>query len=727
MEASGTAITPTDIEKLKNSTNHDWIKDRVVAEKYLILNVIAAGGMGIVLKARHLQLNAEVAVKFSFDSKDSNAAQRFLNEAQVLTKLRHPGVAQVLDAGTEAGALYLVMELIDGESLLSVVKDSYKLTGSGPDLEELFPWLLGIADALDYCHGQGVVHRDLKPANVILRSSDGQPVLVDFGLAMWEDQSDPEKNKLTQTGEIMGTPHYMAPEQVENHSDFGDIGPASDVWALGAILFYCLSGETPYPAGPAIQFYSHIMMKDPRPLKEVNEEVSLEINEFCSDCLTRESEQRPSMSECREFFDTYFQASEPNNSSRLLIASIFLACVLPLALVAIYLNQAPAPLEKPFPEFKASAIQTRESTSTLSGKVYENIVSVEINGIDCPINEHGEFSKEFPLKEGRNLFKAVVKNREGRELSREIEVNCDRTNPVISIEPGPREGLIILEAGGDLKGRITETGPVKFFLNDQELDLNKSKKFQWSWPGSDKIKFIDLRAEDATGNSASLGFTVMTRAFFNSFNEQFKKASGFAKSRNVNDKEKALVQIRELIDLCPRSALLPKVYRLQHQIYDSMKNKEEALESLNKGLRLCKFYFQESDDSAGVYSELHSLRGSCRLWKFRQYKSALEDYNQGLKLDPRKTGNNPNRAHCHRRLGNPKEAMKILNASIENDQNAWSAYIYRAEMHKEQKRYKASLRDYESAIKLKKSDPHGHYQKNAAELKEKIAKGEGLD
>ncbi|MDF1665782.1 MAG: serine/threonine-protein kinase [Planctomycetota bacterium] len=725
MQASGAPITPGDIEQLKNSTKHDWIKGRVVAGKYQILSVIAAGGMGIVLKAQHLQLNAPVAVKFSFDSKSSSAAQRFLNEAQVLTKLRHPGVAQVLDAGSEAGALFLVMEFINGQSLLAAVKDSYKLTGEGPELEELFQWLQGIADALDYCHSQDVVHRDLKPANVIVRSRDNQPILVDFGLAMWEYENDPQKNSLTQTGQVLGTPHYMAPEQVENHSDFGDIGPGSDVWALGAILFYCLSGQTPYPEGPAIQFYRHLMLDDPRTLTDVKQSVSSDISEFCARCLTRQSDLRPSMAECRDFFEGYFQIAE-TGSRRGLYASIFLACLAPVVILSLYLGLSNSPPKKAIYDFGSSESPTKERTTIISGKVNKSISSVKVGKDRCTI-ENRSFEKKVQLTEGENTIHITVKNREDRSLDKTVTVVCDLSPPLISVDNKQWEGFTVLEAGDDLTGTIKDLTTVTFSINERKIDLSDLNQFRWRWPNTNTLQIIKLRAKDAVGHSTTLELTVITRDLIKSFHKIFQEASVLAAKNEKASKTKALTLLSDLIKRYRGSKLLPKVYRLRYRVYNDLKDNEQALESLDMGVELCKKLFQDKDDSDRIYSDLHSLRASCRLWKFRRYEEAAQDYNRGLELDPSKTGDNPNLAHCYRRMGQVDKALEILNLSVKNGYNIWSAYIYRAEIQDQQKRYKAALRDYESALKRKPEDPGGKCRPNIRKLKEKIAKGEGVD
>lgn len=760
MTSEPVPITTADIEFLKSSMKTDAVKGRVVAGKYQILGVIAAGGMGVVLRARHLQLQSLVAVKFSFDASSSTAAQRFLNEAQVLTKLRHPGVAQVLDAGSEAGALYLVMELIEGQSLLAWVKDSLKLTGEGPELDTLFEKLAGLADALSYCHSQGVVHRDLKPANVILRESDGQPVLVDFGLAMWEDEDNPEKNKLTQTGEVMGTPHYMAPEQVENHSEFGEIGPASDVWALGAILFYSISGQTPYPEGPALQFYKHLMTKDPRTLSEVHRQSPAFISDFCASCLNRQAAERPTMDECREFFQSAFDEESSQQKPILLYASILFALITPLTLLAYFLHSSQKPLAEVelLTGLKVSAKKTTDNKTTITGRVHETIQSMKINGRPCLLT-NGQFEERFPLKEGKNVFTILLNNGSPREFKKSISVTSDQGAPRINLV-GFKETALVLEKGQSLRGEVTDISPVTLTINKKEIKLDPKGRFQFSDLKEDQAHRLQLKAWDSFGFETVLSLTVVFRPHWE---RQFQGAINTVTKAEASAVEKTISLLTQLIELNPkdprpyfyraqsqllkkddkkaledlsqfleqnrdlRSPLLPKAFHQSYKIYDSLKSYEFALKSLDGGIEYFERVNKDKNDPAGLYSELHSLRASCRLWRFRRYQDALDDYEKGLKLDPAgRAGDNPNRAHCYRRLGKVETALKILNESIDKNIATWSALIYRAEIKKEKKLYKASLRDYEAARRLNPKIKHKHYD-NIDELKELIAKGESND
>jgi serine/threonine protein kinase len=220
-----------------------------LAEKYRIDRIVGRGGMGVVFAATHLWTGRPVAVKLLLPglADDAGLVKRFLREARAAAGLRHPNVVDVLDMGSEPdGTVYLVLEMLVGESLDAVLERHGRLT-----LRELAAWVVPVCDAVGAAHGQGIVHRDLKPENIFLhRPAEGVtlPKLLDFGIAKVLGTGT---SKQTAVGSVIGTLHYMSPEQAEGRAD---VGPRSDVWALGVVLYECLTGRMPFDGsnGPAI-------------------------------------------------------------------------------------------------------------------------------------------------------------------------------------------------------------------------------------------------------------------------------------------------------------------------------------------------------------------------------------------------------------------------------------------------------------------------------------------
>ncbi len=201
-----------------------------------ILEERGRGGMGIVYKARQRRLDRIVALKIlSAGAEDEPSfAERFTREATALARLSHPNIVTVFDSGETGGIYYLLMEFIEGTTLRSVLKNGEMRP------EQALALVSPICDALGYAHDQGVVHRDIKPENILL-SLAGEVKIADFGLAKLAGTEN-DKDRLTAAGQVMGTPQYMAPEQIESP---GDVDHRADIYSLGVVFYEMLTGELP--------------------------------------------------------------------------------------------------------------------------------------------------------------------------------------------------------------------------------------------------------------------------------------------------------------------------------------------------------------------------------------------------------------------------------------------------------------------------------------------------
>ena len=197
--------------------------------------LIGPGGMGTVYKATHRPLDRPVAVKVlhAHLQQDASFAERFAREARTMARLDHPHIVRVYDFGHRDGLYYLVMELVDGVTLRQT------LAKGGFTPAEALAVVPRICEALQYAHDQGVVHRDIKPENILLDRS-GAPKIVDFGLALLTGPAT--ETRLTEHARVLGTPHYMAPEQIEHPSE---VDHRADIYALGVVFYEMLTGELP--------------------------------------------------------------------------------------------------------------------------------------------------------------------------------------------------------------------------------------------------------------------------------------------------------------------------------------------------------------------------------------------------------------------------------------------------------------------------------------------------
>jgi len=248
---------------------------------YEVESILGRGGMGIVFRARHLRLNRPVALKMILAGPyaDPDERKRFVQEAEAVASLRHPNVVQVYDAGEIDGRPYYTMELVDCGRL------SEKVNGVPQPAREAAALVVAIAQAVHVAHQSGIVHRDLKPSNILL-CSDGTPKVTDFGLALRLERG----GGLTLSGTPVGTPSYMSPCQARG--DKSAMGPATDVWALGAILYELLTGRPPFCAESATATLQQVVADDPVPPARLNSRVPRDMQTICLKCLQKEPQKR---------------------------------------------------------------------------------------------------------------------------------------------------------------------------------------------------------------------------------------------------------------------------------------------------------------------------------------------------------------------------------------------------------------------------------------------------
>lgn len=248
---------------------------------YTVDSFLGRGGMGIVFRARHLRRNRVVALKmlvWGAYSRPSEIA-RFRREMDAIASLRHENIVQIHDMGNHDGMPFFTMEYVEAGSL------SHKLSTWRPTAQEAAGLLATLAAAVEAIHQAGIVHRDLKPANILL-STDGIPKIADFGLARhFQSESD-----LTPPGDRLGTPTYMAPEQIMGKPEC--IGPSVDIYALGALLYELLTGGPPFRGETAAETELQVVRQKPLPPSRLIEGVPRELEAICLKCLRKEPQRR---------------------------------------------------------------------------------------------------------------------------------------------------------------------------------------------------------------------------------------------------------------------------------------------------------------------------------------------------------------------------------------------------------------------------------------------------
>ncbi|MCW5832644.1 MAG: serine/threonine protein kinase [Labilithrix sp.] len=261
----------------------------VLLKKYRVERLIGEGGTGIVLSATHVQLEQRVAIKFLRRALESDELRtRFEREARAMGKIESDHVVLVLDAGAlDDGAPYMVMEYLEGRDLARVLKEDGPLP-----VEDAVDCMLQVCEALQQAHAAGVVHRDLKPANLFLTRRDDDDAVhvkvVDFGISKILDKKlidDESPHEVTTAFTMLGSPRYMAPEQVKSSKD---VDGRADLWSVGAVLFQLITGEHAFAAEGNVQASLAVLTAEPRRLRAHAPHAPEGLEAVVSRCLTRD-------------------------------------------------------------------------------------------------------------------------------------------------------------------------------------------------------------------------------------------------------------------------------------------------------------------------------------------------------------------------------------------------------------------------------------------------------
>jgi WD40 repeat protein/tRNA A-37 threonylcarbamoyl transferase component Bud32 len=301
-------LPPTDIEEpakhvgappVQKALPSGGAPDLPTVRGYVVLEKLSQGGMGIVYKARQLGFNRIVALKMirSHFRNDPEFRVRFANEAEAIARLQHPHIVQVFQVGEHENVPYFSMEFCPGGSLHD------KLHGTPLPAKEAAILVRSLAQGVGAAHAAGVIHRDLKPANVLLDAA-GTPKVTDFGLARKLDEA-----LQGETGVLLGTPEYMAPEQAEAKGRA--VGEPADVYALGAILYECLTGRPPFKAATVLETLAQVKADDPVRPSQLNPGVPLDLETVCLKCLEKYPAKRYQSAAELEAELRRFQDGEP--------------------------------------------------------------------------------------------------------------------------------------------------------------------------------------------------------------------------------------------------------------------------------------------------------------------------------------------------------------------------------------------------------------------------------
>lgn len=481
-----------------------------LGQRYEVLSELNRGAMGVVYKAEERSSGRVVALKFMLQQNpDERELARFRLEAEVMVRLKHPHIIEITDFGEEAGHLYIAMEFVEGADVRELVLDCMRKESTPPPWPEMVGHLLNIAEALSYCHEREILHRDVKPQNILM-SNEGRALLADFGLlkkAKDEGESDTGQNNLTRTGEMVGTPAYMAPEQFMPGGAYGDVGPKAEVFAWSATLFFTLTGEIPFNKPTPYEIFTAMTSGSTPSPRKLRPDIPEWLDELCGEGLSTRQEDRPSMAEIVATLND--ELAKQHATPIWPIALVGALCLLlPIAiLVPLLTPSAPAQ----FKTLKASSKLTAENAVVIEGRATQGDISVSVGETLVKTDEHGFFKVEQALTEGFNEISVTLEPKRKGGAVQQLTIERDSTAPKIALSLKQNDaGEYLLEDVEQLRGVLRDRHPSHVDGPTGRTPTDRSGLFQMSILDSVEASHLILVGHDTVGNQCRAEFTVLT-------------------------------------------------------------------------------------------------------------------------------------------------------------------------------------------------------------------------
>ena len=632
---------------------------------YRVLQEIARGGVAVVYRARD-PLGKTVAVKLLEAREREGSRRRFAGEVKALARLRHPHVVEILDHGEHEGAPWLALELVEGESL----QDRLRL---GPlSVAEAVQVARQLAQALSYVHGCGVLHRDLKPDNVLLRGQSA--LLTDFGLAL--DEQDDSPNRLTLSGTFLGTPGYWSPEQAQGATR--EIGPRSDIYGLGAVLYACLTGEPPIKARSLNEHLEQARFRSVTPPRALRPEVPEWLDALCMRCLEVDPDQRPESAEAvsRELL-TAATAAHPAPSAGRARPLLALGLLLGALLVALGLwwRHDPGADERARGDRLQLEFRWRDAHQAYTEAIAKNPADAEAYALRAQVklflrDEQGSVADaERAVELGPDLAVAWLRRGISRaKVGRHEEALADLDR---ALELEPENAAIWANRGGVLErlGRHEEA------LADlsRSVELDPEDATAWSSRGGVQSK-LGREAEALADYTHAL---VLDPTHVETL---YSQGVLFL---NTEDHERALVALGRAIEIAPKRE---ELYTARASVWRALGQPDAALSDLSRALEI-----QPED--------VEALVERARLWiALGEDELARIDLDQAIRSDPNSAVAFAERGSLRGREGDPTGGVADLDRALELNPGMRRAHLTRGTLLANAGDYQAALRDLTRAV-----------------------------
>ncbi|MDF1663154.1 MAG: bifunctional serine/threonine-protein kinase/formylglycine-generating enzyme family protein, partial [Planctomycetota bacterium] len=522
---------------------------------YLIEGELGHGAMGVVYKARHKDSGDVVALKVLLRSHQAKpkSLERFKREMVALREVSHRNVVRLREWGEVDGKPYLVIDYIHGQTFRSYYNFKNSQSSSRLSLGKVIELFTGLAEALEACHEKQLVHRDLKPTNILIEGKTERPVLIDFGLVRrdaekLDDLLEGLNGTLTQTGEIVGSPAFMAPEQMRLKTNFGDVGTHSDVWGFGGTLFYALTGKAPFEgmAKTPIELVFCLMNRQVPRVRTLRPEIPAWLDKLLTQCLNKNSAARPTMTEIVQTLKTNKDNLErPALAPRIFagVAALALLLCLPFLFVLfspkdLALVQLSAPSHTSKEKLKLTLIFNQQASLKLES------FSVSQDSYEIETDESGRLVWMVTLNEGPNKFRVRSLTQEFDQI---IEIVRDSEDPKILIENGSENLLIVPNTEKAVQGTARDQSPVEVFVNGQQLALKAGGRFTYPIPELKGLVEYKVECRDKAGNSHSFILPVLTEAYAKQLSRECLNSTSLWS--RASEKERwvvSLIVLREL-------------------------------------------------------------------------------------------------------------------------------------------------------------------------------------